>query len=319
MPFPARQGAIRLGQQVESHPDHANLILARLARRRAGIVSYAEALAAGVSRQALEHRRATGAIHLVHRNVYAVGHDDLSDEGWWHAALTACGEGGAISHVSAARRWRLLPDADLHPVHVTVPRESGPRRRPGISAHRPLDFHPLDVTSIGLLRVTTVPRAVLDLAPGLDRRTLALVLHRARVEQRMSLGALRAAMARAPRARGLRKLHSVAFGDATGPNRRERRFLALIRDAGLPAPQTNEFVETDAGSFLVDCLWQEQKLVYEIDDILSHGTAKAFVDDRRRDAALGDAGYRVRRVTDEDLWNEARSTIARLTRQLGCV
>jgi very-short-patch-repair endonuclease len=293
-------------------------VLAWLAAQRAGVVGHQRALAAGLTAATLQRRLAVGALHRVHHGVYAVGHVALADAGWWHAALEACGEGAVLSHLSAARHWRLLPAAPVRPVHVTVSRQDGPRRRPGIVAHRPLAFPARDVVVRDRLPVTSVARTVLDIAPALDQRGLALVLHRARVEQRIGDGALRAAIERAPRARGRRGVERVAFGAAVAPNRRERRFLRLVRAAGLPAPQPNALVQTADGPYRVDCLWPERRLVYEIDDLASHATAKALVDDRRRDNALHDAGYRVRRLTDADLWGHPERTLARLAAQLGC-
>ncbi|HYF25889.1 MAG TPA: hypothetical protein VD931_09140 [Baekduia sp.] len=299
------------------HPDEPNArILARLAHGKAGIVTAAAASDAGVGRGAVRHRLATGALHRLHWGVHAVGHADLCDEAHLHAALEAVGDGCAISHWSAARYRRLLHGIALSPVHVTLPRGRAKTRREGIEPHRPLDFDPLDVAGWGELPVTTVPRIVVELAPALSDKELALVVHRGRVEHGTALRDLRRTMQRAPRARGLVRVERVAFGRGVAPNRRERRFLLLVRRAGLPEPELNVLVRTPDGWFLVDCLWREQGLIYEIDDLRSHGTAKAFVEDRRRDAALQDAGLRVRRVTDDDLGPGAQRMLARLARQL---
>lgn len=293
-------------------------MLARVAHGRAGIVGHAALLEAGIGEGAIRHRLRTQHLHAFHHGVYGVGHADLTDLGWLHAALEACGEAAAINHLSAARHYRLLPNLALRPVHVILPRERGPRRRRGIVAHRPLELDPRDVTRLGHLAITTVPRTLLDIAPAVGHAQLALAVHKARVEHRVSLPAIRTVMDRAPRHRGLRRLHAAAFGEGSAPNRRERRFQKLVRDAGLPAPRINELVRTTEGPYLVDCLWPDQRLVYEIDDLASHGTTKSLVADRRRDNALHDAGFQVRRLTDDDLWPRARLTIARLAAHLGC-
>lgn len=289
------------GDHGDPHPETTSRRLADLARGRAGIVRHRDAVDAGVGRGALQWRLDTSALFRIHDGIYAVGHDDLSDEAWMHAAVLAGGERSAISHWTSLRRWGLLDGIALHPVHITVPREESYIRRHGIQPHRPMDLRPLDVTTEEGLPTTTVPRALLEMAPVLSQKRLALALHRAQVEQRMPLRALRAAIDRAPRARGRRKLHVLAFGAGLAPNRRERRFESLVRGAGLPLPQTNVLIETPHGTFLVDCLWREQRLVYEIDDP-SHATPLRMVGDRRRDGVLEDAGHRVRRVTDLDLW-----------------
>jgi very-short-patch-repair endonuclease len=79
----------------------------------------------------------------------------------------------------------------------------------------------------------------------------------------------------------------------------ERRFLALIREAGLPEPQANVLVE----GFLVDLFWPEARLVVEIDSYGFHRLRREFNSDRYRDAKLQLAGYIVLRVTEERMDN----------------
>jgi very-short-patch-repair endonuclease len=73
----------------------------------------------------------------------------------------------------------------------------------------------------------------------------------------------------------------------------ERRLLELSRDARLPEPETNATVL----GYEVDFLWREQRLIVEVDGFAFHSTRAAFERDRRRDALLQDAGFRVLRVT----------------------
>ena len=49
-------------------------------------------------------------MHRVHRGVYAVGHLALTRNGRFMAAVLACGEGAALSHLSAAVLWGILED-----------------------------------------------------------------------------------------------------------------------------------------------------------------------------------------------------------------
>lgn len=51
------------------------------------------------------------------------------------AAVLACGDGAALSHMSAAALWGLLRPED-GPVDVSLPSQSGRRRRKGIRIHR---------------------------------------------------------------------------------------------------------------------------------------------------------------------------------------
>src|SRR5687768_3070443 len=82
----------------------------RLAARAAeqhGVVSRAQLLELGFSRRAIARRLASGRLHRRYAGVYAVGHDRLSREGRWMAAVLACGPDAVLSHRSAAALWGL--------------------------------------------------------------------------------------------------------------------------------------------------------------------------------------------------------------------
>jgi very-short-patch-repair endonuclease len=92
----------------------------------------------------------------------------------------------------------------------------------------------------------------------------------------------------------------------------ERRMLRLIREAGLPTPETNARI----AGWEVDLLWREQKLVYEIDSWTFHSTRDSFERDRRKEADLVAAGLRVGRVTWRQMTGEALGVVARLATAL---
>jgi very-short-patch-repair endonuclease len=92
----------------------------------------------------------------------------------------------------------------------------------------------------------------------------------------------------------------------------ERRLRALIRAARLSRPHTN----TSVGGWEVDAVWQAQRLVVEVDGFAYHGNRAAFERDRRRDAALVAAGYRVIRITWRQLVDEPHAVVALLARLL---
>jgi very-short-patch-repair endonuclease len=71
-------------------------------------------------------------------------------------------------------------------------------------------------------------------------------------------------------------------------------FLALCREAGLPAPRVNPIVE----GRMVDFFWPAAGLVIEIDSYRYHGDRPAFERDHESTVALMSAGYRVLRTTD---------------------
>lgn len=282
-------------------------VLSRLARE--GIVGRERALEAGISDGALEYRLARGGLHRMFDGIYCVGHKRTDDLAWFFAALEAAGEDARISHLSALRYWRLLL-FDLMPIHITLPRGRLCRRK-GIEPHRPVDQHPWDYADIDGLRIASVQRAILDSAPMLTDKQLALIVHKARVEHRISLESIKRTIDRAPKARGAKRLHVVAFGKQLPPGRLERRLMTIVKRAGLPDYERNVFVD----GVLVDAYWREQDLIYEVDDP-SHLTSHRHAKDIQQTNRLQDNGHTVRRVTEEDLYPRAKETIANLRAQL---
>jgi very-short-patch-repair endonuclease len=202
------------------------------------------------------------------------------------AAALAIGEGAALSHQSAAAIWGFgRRDRE---VHVTVARR-GRRSRGGIRVHQTLS---LDAAVHNGLPLTTPARTLTDLgrlltSDELDRAT----------EQAHILGLV------IPDCED-------RFPEFTR-SEAERRLKALCRAANLPMPRTNARV----AGYEVDAFWPAQRLVVEVDGWRYHSTRQAFERDRRKDAALQVAGYRVLRIT----WRRLRYEPIALSAQLGAL
>ena len=84
--------------------------------------------------------------------------------------------------------------------------------------------------------------------------------------------------------------------------------IGLCRRHALPQPHVNATVE----GFLVDFAWPADRLIVETDGWKAHGTRTAFKRDRRRDAALVVAGWRVVRITWSRLQEEPDGVAAHL-------
>ena len=85
---------------------------------------------------------------------------------------------------------------------------------------------------------------------------------------------------------------------------------AMLRDAGLPEPETNVRI----GRWEVDFLWRDAGFVLEVDAYSTHSSPWAFERDRRKSAELEDLGLTVHRVTRRQLDLNATPTIARVRR-----
>ena len=68
----------------------------------------------------------------------------------------------------------------------------------------------------------------------------------------------------------------------------ERRFLEVVREAGLPEPAMNLFV----AGYEIDAYWTDQRFGVELDVYETHGSRLSFEEDRERDDELLLAGSR---------------------------
>ena len=283
--------------------------IAEIAARQHGLITYAQLIGLGLSRSGIARRVSRGALYRVHRGVYAVRHPELTRHGEWLAAVLALGAGAALSYRSAAALWELLPDRGLR-IDVTVPTTGGRSRRRLIVVHRS-QLEPDEVVRQEGIPVTTPVRTVIDLADILSERRLERTL-----DEAVFLGLDLTGLAPRARRRGSGRLGHVLSAHELGStwtrSMLEETMLALCRRTGLPAPKVNSDVEGEEADFH----WPSQRLVVETDGWQSHGRRSAFERDRRRDAELVEAGWRVVRITRRRLAAEPEAVGAQLSRLL---
>jgi hypothetical protein len=284
--------------------------VAALAAQQEGVVRYAQLRELGLTRRAIERRKAAGRLIGLHRMVYAVGHDRLSPTGRRLSAVWAYGSRAALSHRSAAAAWSLRGGGSGR-LDVTVPASSG-RQRAGTRLH--LTTGSLEVTTIDLLPITTPARTILDLAGVLAPHHVEAALKQADLLDLFDLGALRAVVAAHPRHPGRRPLAELLEAAARRGltltlSELEIHFRALCDAHGLPHPAVN----ARPLGFRVDFLWTDARLVVETDGWGSHRTRAAFEEDRARDQALAVAGYRTVRFTHRQIVDDPAGVAATLS------
>ena len=266
--------------------------IAAIAVRQCGVVTTAQLAEAGIGRRSVAHRVQHGRLTPLHRGVYRVGPID-APYGREMAAILATG--GALSHHSAAAVWGFRPPHQGD-VHVTA----AGRSRQGVRVHRSPS---VDAAVHYGLRLTPPARTLHDLAPHLRQHDLDRAVEEAVIrglttpDELTSRPALRRATIAEPR---------LTRSEA------ERRLLRLIEEARLERPATNVRVN----GWEVDAFWPRHRLVVEVDGYAFHGNRAAFERDRRKDAALTAAGYRVVRITWRQIADEPHRTVALLARLL---
>jgi very-short-patch-repair endonuclease len=293
----------------------ANDALAEVAERQHGVVSLGQLREMGASESRIRGLVNRRALRPVHRGVYAVGHKRLPAEGWWMAAVLACGSGAVLSHRSAGRLWRM--SRSRGPVEVTRPK--GWRSPAGVFAHR-LPCAEDEWTVRDGIPVTGVSRTLLDLATVVSRRQLENALNEAEVLRLTDSVSLPRLLARYPRRRGTAVLRAIlADEDALGGptlNDFEERFAVLLAEHDLPKPRFNADLVVRGRHFNVDCLWSKRRLIVELDGGAVHGTARAFEADRERDRILAADGWQVVRVTWRQLSDDSVAVVEDVRRAL---
>jgi very-short-patch-repair endonuclease len=281
------------------------------------VVARRQLLEMGMGRRAIACRLGRGALHPVHRGVYAVGRTGLSRKGQWMAAVLCGGRGAVLSHRPAGKIWKLLTGG-VGPLEITRP--AGLRsRRTGIVGHQ-ANLSADEIKFPEGIPVTSPFRTVFDLAAVLSKRQLERAMNEADVLRLVDRVSLPQLLDRHPGHRGAANLRTLlALNDPGGITRNEfeEAFVALLDAHGLPRPRLNADLTIRGRFFEIDCLWQAQRVVVELDGRAVHGTRRAFEADRERDRILLVEGWRPLRVTWRQLHDEPNSIVGDLRNLLG--
>jgi very-short-patch-repair endonuclease len=97
----------------------------------------------------------------------------------------------------------------------------------------------------------------------------------------------------------------------------ENRLHSILDVAGLTGWQANVAIQDRAGAVgVVDLLFVKQRVIVEIDGRRAHSSSEAFINDRRRQNRLVNAGFTVVRFTWDDLVNRPDKVIDQIRQAL---
>jgi hypothetical protein len=213
-----------------------------------------------------------------------------------------------ISGLAAAHLWGLSRSA-APPPDVTA---RTLRRVHGVKTRRGSDLE-RDATKHRGIPITTIPRTLVDLASLLSLNALARACHEAGVKYRTTPRQVEAVLARRPSSSGAKKLRRVLHGDVhVTLSALERRFLDLLREAGLPLPETNR----SAGGRRVDCRWPAHRLTVELDSYRYHSSRHAWELDRRREREARIRGDEFRRYSYGEVFDSPRVVLSEVSELL---
>lgn len=225
------------------------------------------------------------------------------------AATLVCGDEAALSHSSAGALWGICRERP-GPIELSVPLRVA-CRHPGLRVHRRSRLERSDFQVREGIRLTGIVDTLVDLAARPPPGGLEAAVNEADGRDLIDPESLRQAIgmyAGVPGVTRLRRLLDRATFRLTD-SELERRFLRIVRSAGLAVPETQQRLN----GFRVDFFWPELGLVVEADSLRYHRTPSQQATDRRRDAAHAAAGLTSLRFTHSQVRYSAADVRAALT------
>jgi very-short-patch-repair endonuclease len=279
--------------------------LRELAARQDDVVAAWQLRQMGWTRERLRHHVSSRGWRLAHRGVYVLSNAPLRPrQRWLAAALTT--PDSVLSHCSAGACYGFYRFDRAYEV-VSRPGQGGRRRHGGVLVFRSKTLD-ADVTRHNAIPITTAARVLVDLAPGLGQKQLGRAFRESIRLRCTTAGRVLETVQRHAGRPGTPLLRSLATRYAKLPYQRTRSdaealALEILHDAGLPPPQVNMKVAGEEA----DLVWPERRLIVEIDGPQFHQFAD---EDARKKRAWRAAGYTVRRITSDAVYDRPGDLVA---------
>jgi len=189
------------------------------------------------------------------------------------------------------------------------------KSREGLRVHRIKGINKRELRRREGLWVSSPARVVLEVAAVGTRDELVDVIDAGLALRRFTPGDLKVLLERHRGRRGAARLAEVMADDsamAISRSRAEKALLRLIRDAGLPMPDTN----VKFGRFEADFLWREQRVIVELDSATYHSGPGVFQRDREKGLFFRGEGFDVLRPTRHHVVHEGPRVLVLLVKAL---
>lgn len=271
-------------------------------RRHDGVITLAQARAAGLSHSAVQRRLRSGHWVRCAPGVYFADDRPFTDAARVRAAIWSYGPRAVGSGLTAAW-WHGLTKFAPDIVEVTLPRDSNGRKRQGCRPRR-RDLQRSDITEINGVLVTSLALTVVEAA---TRKGDGAKLMDWALQTRVDLPALWQAHLRhkgrrgSPRARRL-----LRAADSGARSEAERLLHRLLREAGITGWKANYRV----GGYRVDVGFPAAKVAIEVDGFAFHSGVEEFHVDRTRQNSIVLQRWQVLRFTWLDLVEYPERVIA---------
>jgi very-short-patch-repair endonuclease len=283
--------------------------LAQIARKQFGTFSRRQALTCGFTRHQVTRKLANGTWTAVHPGVYRVAAAPQTRSSMATAGLLYAGEQAWFSHSTSARLHGIDPLIVADRTWLTVPAYVQRTRRPGLLIVRSRRIE--GFTDIAHDQpVLDVRRTIVDLARIHDepeyRRVLYDVFNRGLLTVDELLGAAEDFGGKT----GVALVHrAVAEFDPAFESELEHEADVLLRTDGLTLERQYEIRENGILLARLDFADEQVKLGIEVDGARFHSSPTARFYDRERDRMLGRMGWRIERLTTDDVRRRPQVTL----------
>ena len=278
-----------------------------LAAKQFGVVSRAQLIEAGIGPAAIRYRMKSGDLHQIHPGVFVVRGAPSSLNQKLVAARFWAGPQSAISHRAAAAAWGLdgVQPGKIVELTTTQRRSDVPA---GLTLHSTKILTPSDAGWLGPLRVTSIPRTLVDLgAVETDPAVVEAAFESAVRRDEELPDKLRARLdivgGHGRRGAGvLREILTLREADAAPTEGMfETRIERLLRSAGIEMPVRQFVVMVNGRPVRLDFAWVARKVALEPRGFGPHSGRKKFQSDIDRANALAATGWLIIYVTWRDL------------------
>ena len=285
--------------------------LTEVLRYQNGVIRRDQAIAAGVTEAALASRIRRGRWERVLPRVFVVEVDPLDPVVRVRSAWLWAGEDCVIGGEAAAW-WLGLRAEPPMLVDIWVPPPRRMSRQPNVRVRRGT-VDPAEQVLRQRILVTAAERTCLDLARAGRDDHLEAALRRRRTTPAELGASVALGRGRRGQARARRAVAEVA-DNPWSPS--ERSVQKLFREAGIVGWRANYPVAVRGGVRYPDFLFEDIKLILEIDGREHHGSREAFEADRRRQNQLVEAGWTILRFTATQVTEQPGELIALVKRTL---
>ena len=269
------------------------------------MITWAQLLTLGMTRTEIDGRCRNGTLHRLHRGVFVWGNPSPAQFAYDLAAVLSCRPDAYLTGPSACAAYGIVKRAPQKRAVLLVGRRT---KRSDVDVRTTATLHPDDHRTWQAIPIVSPARAVIDYARDATPDQLADATEQGQIKQLITKPALQTALDRAGKRPGAPLIRDLLKDLVFTRSWLERRVLTLIKEANLPAPRVNESVDGDE----IDLVWDDLRLVLEIDGYRFHSTRRRFENDRRRDADRQRDGYTTLRATYTEITTRPYAFIARL-------